>query len=89
MSQADQFNIKVECYAGYRGEESPSRFYLDKRMIEVKEVLDRWIDPNHRYFKVKGNDGGIYMLRHDTKVEVWEMTLFDGGTSSDAGLSLK
>lgn len=87
MSQADQSNLKVKCHAGYRGEESPIRFYLGKRLIEVEEVLDRWLDPCHRYFKVKGNDGGVYILRHDTETELWEMTLFDGGTRPDTRLS--
>lgn len=87
MSQADKSEIKVECYAGYRGEETPVRFYLGERLIEVEEVLDRWIDPGHRYFKVKGDDGGIYILRHDAKAELWEMTLFNSGTRSDTKLS--
>jgi hypothetical protein len=87
MSQADKSEIRVECYAGYRGEEAPARFYLGERLVEVEEVLDRWIDPTHRYFKVKGDDGGIYILRHDTKLDVWEMTLFDSGKRLDARLS--
>jgi len=33
--------IRVECYAGYRGEETPVRFYLGERKIEVVEVIDR------------------------------------------------
>lgn len=87
MSQADQAKIQVECHAGYRGEEAPLRFFLGKRLVEVEEVLDRWIDPNHRYFKVKGNDGGTYILRHDAKAGRWEMTLFDSGTRLDTRLS--
>jgi hypothetical protein len=27
-------------------------------------VLDRWLGPDHRYFKVRTADG-IYILRHD------------------------
>ncbi len=86
MNQVKHFNIAVGCYAGYRGEESPRSFYLGERMIKVEKELDRWIDPNHRYFKVKGNDGGTYILRHDIETEQWEMTLFDGGNRSDTAL---
>jgi len=25
--------------------------------IEVSTVIDRWLTPEHRYFKVKGDDG--------------------------------
>ncbi|MBW1751927.1 MAG: hypothetical protein JRJ46_02225, partial [Deltaproteobacteria bacterium] len=44
--------IRVECYAGYRGEETPRRFWLGAKKIEVQDVLDRWMAPDHRYFKV-------------------------------------
>jgi hypothetical protein len=46
--------IKVECYAGYRGEETPRIFWFKSRKIEVKKVLDRWLDPDHRYFRIAG-----------------------------------
>jgi hypothetical protein len=87
MTQNSQLAIKVECYAGYRGEETPTRFRLDKRWVEVDEVIDRWMDPAHRYFKVRGDDGGIYILRHDVKSGLWQMTLFDSGTRAETRLS--
>jgi hypothetical protein len=80
-------DIKVECYAGYRGEETPKRFYLGKRCVEVTEVLDRWLAPAHRYFKLRGNDGGIYILRHSTEEDSWEMTQFDSGARDESRLS--
>jgi hypothetical protein len=79
--------IRVECYAGYRGDETPVRFHLGARVIEVEDVLDRWLDPAHRYFKVKGDDGGVYILRHDTRTDAWQMTLFDGGKMPGTKLS--
>ena len=79
--------IRVECYAGYRGEETPVRFFLGERRIEVTEVLDRWLDPSHRYFKLRGADLGIYILRHATREDVWEMTSFDSGTRFETRLS--
>jgi hypothetical protein len=83
----DTAGIRVECYAGYRGEETPRCFFLGERAIEVSEILDRWLAPAHRYFKVRGNDGGIYILRHDAPENEWEMTLFDSGTREDTRLS--
>jgi hypothetical protein len=79
--------IKVECYSGYRAEETPVRFYLGERSIEVSEVLDRWLDPSHRYFKLRGDDNGIYILRHSTVEDSWEMILFDSGTRTETRLS--
>ena len=71
-------NIRVSCYAGYRGEETPERFFLNEREVAVDEVLDRWLAPDHRYFKVRGDDRAVYILRHDVPSDRWELTLFDG-----------
>ena len=87
MSQTNPFAIKVECYSGYRGEETPLRFYLGQRLIEIDEVLDRWLDPYRRYFKVRSSDGAIYIICHDVNSCAWEMTLFNSGTQSETRLS--
>jgi hypothetical protein len=68
--------IRVECYAGYRGEETPRRFHLGDQAEDVAEVLDRWLSPAHRYFKCLGADGGIYILRHDVPRDAWEITFY-------------
>jgi len=65
--------IQVECYAGYRGEEEPRAFTLGERRFEVVEVLDRWMAPEHRYFKVEADDGRTLILRHDTASGDWEL----------------
>jgi hypothetical protein len=70
-------DVRVECHSGYRGEETPTRIRFDGRAIEVVEVLDRWLDPDHRYFKVRGDDGAVYILRHDTRDMAWSLTMFD------------
>ena len=68
--------IKVECYAGYRGEETPRRIWMGTRKIEIRDILDRWIAPDHRYFKIFGDDAAIYIIRHDTESWKWELTYF-------------
>jgi len=73
------FAIRVECYAGYRGEETPLRFYFGERKVEVIAVLDRWLAPDHRYFKVTGHDGGTYIVRYDVPSDHWELTMFSAG----------
>jgi hypothetical protein len=88
MSGADKTTtIRVECHAGHRAEESPRRFFLGKREINVSEIIDRWLDPAHSYFKLRGDDGGIYVLRYDRASDCWEMILFDSGTREDTRLS--
>ena len=68
--------IRVECYAGHKGEETPRWFFIGERKVEVIEVLDRWLAPDHRYFKVRGDDGFFYILRHDVQSMQWELTLY-------------
>jgi hypothetical protein len=71
--------VRVECYAGYRGEETPRGFHIGTRRVEVREILDRWLAPEHRYFKVCGNDGDVYILRHDVGGDCWELIMFAAG----------
>ena len=49
-----QLAVRVECHAGYRGGETPRALRLGERRIAVVEVLDRWLAPDHRYFKLHG-----------------------------------
>jgi len=51
------------------------------------EVLDRWLDPAHRYFKLRGDDNGIYILRQSIDEDHWEMILFDSGARANTRLS--
>ena len=60
--------VRVDCYAGYKGEETPRRFCLGERVVEIVELLDRWLAPDHAYFKVRGDDGGSGR---------WELTMFE------------
>ncbi|MGZ6125641.1 MAG: hypothetical protein ACXWLR_11820 [Myxococcales bacterium] len=69
-------DVRVDCYAGHRGEETPRRFELGGRVREVEEVIDRWYGPDHRYFKVRAGDGGVYILRHDEPSDRWELVVF-------------
>jgi hypothetical protein len=65
--------IQVECYAGYRGEEEPRAFTMGERRSRVIEILDRWLSPDHRYFKVEADDGRTLVLRHDVASGEWEL----------------
>ncbi len=76
MSLKESTDLKVICYAGYRGEEEPREFSIGERNIHVVELLDRWLSPDHRYFKVRGSDGNTYILRHDIATNEWELTMF-------------
>jgi hypothetical protein len=68
--------VRVECYAGRRGSERPLRFALNDRWLEVEEVLDRWYDPDATYFRVRGGDGCLYVLRHNEPEDAWTLEAF-------------
>jgi hypothetical protein len=72
--------FRVECAAGHRGEETPRVLYLDERKVFVEEVLDAWLAPDHRYFKLKGDDGDLYIVRQDSASGIWELTMFRRNT---------
>ena len=80
----DHSVLHVNCYAGYRGEQTPRAFLLQNDSYRVDEVLDSWLAPAHRYFKVLADDGRVYILRHDPGRDRWELTVraargyFDG-----------
>jgi len=76
MPQSTNMQIKVNCYCGYRGEETPKYISMGTRKIEVKKILDQWLAPDHRYFKVLGDDNSIYIIRHDQIKWQWELTFF-------------
>jgi len=70
--------VRVFCDAAKR-EMAPQRFFIGARKIEVIDVIDRWLAPDYGYFKVYGDDDGIYILKHDVMADDWELTLYDSG----------
>ena len=70
------FQVDVDCYAGHRGEQTPRRFHLAGSIIEIAEVIDSWLAPDHRYFKVRDQHGDLYILRDDEASGRWELTFF-------------
>jgi len=69
--------IKVETYSGYKADERPVSFAIRERTFAVKEVLDRWYGEGHDYFKVRADDGFIYILRHDRDNDEWELVMME------------
>ena len=71
--------VEVESYAGYKADERPLRFRLGDRWLTVEEVSDRWYDPEATYFRVKADDGAVYILRHDERAAAWTLEAFRRG----------
>jgi hypothetical protein len=68
--------VHVERDAGDINVEKLKRFRFDGRRVEVVENLDRWFGPDYAYFKVRGDDGNLYILRLDEACDAWELTMF-------------
>ena len=79
MSERHLLHVTVECYAGHRGEQTPRALILGDRRIAVAAVLDAWLAPEYRYFKLRGADGDTYLVRHDERSGIWELTMFRAG----------
>ena len=58
------------------GDPIPRCILMDWRTIAVGEILDRWPGADYRYFKVKGEDANVYILRFDERHAEWDLTMF-------------
>ena len=72
--------VTVECYAGYKGDEAPRRFFMKGKEYAVREVVARWYgrgleprDLQREFFKVLDADKQEYVLRHTVTNDTWEL----------------
>jgi hypothetical protein len=71
--------LKVECYAGYKADQRPLRFTPAVRgapTYEVNEILDQWYGVGYQCFKVRADDGNIYIIRHEDEDDGWVLDAF-------------
>jgi hypothetical protein len=68
--------VEVECYAGYKGDERPLRVLLDRQMIDVTAVEDRWYSPGSTFFRIRLSNGERYVLRRYQAQDVWILEAF-------------
>lgn len=70
--------LRVECYSGGKADERPVRFCLGERVYFVEEVIDQWYGPSDLFFKVRADDGNLYVLRQHQSVpeNTWSLEAF-------------
>jgi len=68
--------LRVECYAGHKGDERPVRLQIDEQMVEIAEVEDRWYSPGATYFRVLLANGERYVLRREDAQDTWTLEAF-------------
>jgi hypothetical protein len=69
-------DARVECHAGRKADERLVRFCLAEHEYFVQEILDHWYGPDANFFKVRVDDGNIYILRHDMTLDRWRLESF-------------
>jgi hypothetical protein len=69
-------NITLVCAESHQAEPMPVRLDFGHRTVDVTEIIDRWPAPDYCYIKLKGHDGGTYVLRQDVPSR-WRLVLFE------------
>lgn len=79
--------LQVECYAGRKADERPVGFSLEGRHYTVEDVLDRWYEPESIYFKLRADDGNVYILRQQTTTPEghWELVSYRQNSEPNRG----
>jgi hypothetical protein len=58
--------VEVESYSGHKADERPVRFRLDGHDYLVEELLDQWYGQSDLFFKVRADDGNLYILSRES-----------------------
>jgi len=74
--------IQVECYSGYKGNETPRAFTWKGKRYRIVEIRDRWYEGGISrrsvkldYYKVLAEDGREYILRYHALFDKWTLLL--------------
>ena len=62
----ENVKLEVDCYSGRKADERPVRFRLEGRQYLVEEVLDQWHGPQDAFYKIRADDGNLYILRRES-----------------------
>jgi hypothetical protein len=71
-----QMVLRVQSYAGRKADERPVRFQLRDREYVVEEVVDQWYGLEATFYKVRADDGNLYILRHNSWKDEWSLESF-------------
>ncbi len=74
--------IQVECYSGYKANETPRAFVWRGKRHGILEIRDRWYEGGISgrsirldYYKVLADDGEEYILRYHSIFDTWALLL--------------
>jgi hypothetical protein len=72
-----QMQVQVQCCSTDEADVRPVRFGIGSKLFVINEILDRWYGPADEYFKVRADDGNLYVLRrHAEPTSGWTLEAF-------------
>lgn len=71
-------DVQVECKLSGNGEQEPEAFTLGSVRYVVEDLLDRWPGRSDSYYKVRVADGRVFILRHRSAPDAWEIAALVG-----------
>src|SRR5437762_14064633 len=78
--KADERPLRFRFISPHAGDHlgEPARLETSRgQFYEVRDVLDQWYGVGYQCFKVRAEDGNLYILRHNTEEEgVWTLDSF-------------
>lgn len=78
--------LQVQCYAGRKADERPVRFRMGDRDYMVEEIVDQWYGPDDQFYKVRADDGNLYILRQNSADREWSLESFRRLRAMGAGI---
>ena len=73
------FPIVVDGRPGHGGEPVPRALHFGLANVAVKALVDNWAGRDHRYFKLVGEDGATYIVRHVLPSGLWALAFHNRG----------
>lgn len=54
----------------------PHSFQIGEKEFFIREIMDQWYGKEHQFYKVRADDGNIYVLKHSPMTNEWELEFF-------------
>jgi hypothetical protein len=74
--------IEVSTYSGFKADERPVSFIWRAQTYRIREIIDRWYekglktdDPSLSYFKVRADNGRMYLIRYNSIFDGWAIVI--------------
>ncbi len=79
ISEVADHPVEVKCYSGFKANERPSSFTLRDHEYSVMDIEGSWFEEDGSScarrvcFRVRADDGDLYLLSYDESSENWTL----------------